>query len=82
MPAFSPDGHWLAYESGETGRFEIYVQPFPGPGRKWSISIGGGQHPIWAPKGRELFFLGLDQKIRVVDDSVNGDAFSAGTPLV
>src|SRR5262249_31236128 len=39
---FSPDGHWIAYASNESGRFEIYIQPFPGPGGKWQVSTGGG----------------------------------------
>ena len=52
---FSPDGRWLAYASDETGRNEIYVQPFPGPGRKWQISPEGGEEPVWARNGRELF---------------------------
>ena len=44
---FSPDGHWLAYVSNESGRFEIYVQPHPGPGGKRQISPEGGREPIW-----------------------------------
>lgn len=55
-PKFSPDGHWLAYASDESGRFEIYVQPFPGPGGKWQISTEGGTEPAWNPAGRELFY--------------------------
>jgi len=47
-PAFSPDGRWLAYQSNETGTYEVYVRPFPGPGSKWAISTGGGQFPIWS----------------------------------
>jgi Tol biopolymer transport system component/predicted Ser/Thr protein kinase len=55
-PAFSPDGHWLAYVSDESGRLEIYVQPYPGPGGKYQISTEGGTEPVWNPKGRELFY--------------------------
>ena len=56
-PAFSPtDGKWLAYVSDESGRSEVYVQPFPGPGAKWLISIDGGTEPAWSPDGKELFF--------------------------
>ena len=54
-PKFSPDGKWLAYSSDESGRREIYVQPYPGPGGKWQISAGGGQEPVWNPNGLELF---------------------------
>ena len=53
---FSPDGRWLAYVSNESGRDEVYVRPFPGPGRRWPISAGGGQEPLWSPDGRELFY--------------------------
>jgi len=65
-PAFSPDGNWIAYSSDESGRFEIYVQPFPGPGRRWTISSNGGRHPVWSPIGRELFYL-EEGKLMVVD---------------
>lgn len=54
-PKFSPDGKWLAYSSDESGRREIYVQPYPGPGGKWQISADGGQEPVWNPNGLELF---------------------------
>ncbi len=54
--AFSPDGHWAAYQSDESGRFEIYVRPYPGPEPKKQISINGGWGPVWNPNGRELFF--------------------------
>ena len=54
---FSPDGHWIAYSSNESGRSEVYVQPFPGPGGKWQTSTEGGNWPVWAPSGRELFYL-------------------------
>ena len=50
-PVFSPDGHWLAYRSNESGRYEIYVQPFPGPGGKWQISTEGGGEAAWARGG-------------------------------
>jgi Tol biopolymer transport system component len=53
---FSPDGRWLTYISNETGRYEIYVQPYPGPGGKWQISTEGGTEPVWNPNGRELFY--------------------------
>ena len=55
-PRFSPDGRWLAYVSDESGRYEIYVQPYPGPGGKWQISTEGGTEPVWNPNGRELFY--------------------------
>jgi len=65
-PVFSPDGKWIAYSSDESGRFEVYVQPFPGPGRRWTVSSNGGRHPVWSPLGRELFYL-EEGKHMVVD---------------
>jgi Tol biopolymer transport system component len=60
---FSPDGHWIAYASDESGRYEVYIRPFPsGPG-KWKISIGGGELPRWRRDGKELYFLSLDRKL-------------------
>ena len=57
-PAVSPDGRWLAYESNESGPFEIYVRPFPNvDDGKWPISTDGGREPQWSPDGRELFYL-------------------------
>ena len=58
---FSPDGRWLAYQSDESGRQEIYVRPFPGPGGKWQISSEGGTEPVWARNGRELFYRDGDK---------------------
>jgi serine/threonine-protein kinase len=55
-PAFSPDGRWLAYMSDESGNFEVYVRPFPGPGGRWQISTGGGAYPIWSRAGTDLLF--------------------------
>jgi hypothetical protein len=54
--AFSPDGKWIAYQSDETGRPEIYVQPFPGPGARVPISSDGGKEPVWSRDGQELFY--------------------------
>jgi len=77
---FSPDGQWLAYMSNESGRNEVYVQPYPGPGGKWQISTEGGTEPVWSAKGDELFFRDGDQMMVV---SINTQAaFSAGTPQV
>ncbi|HXV90658.1 MAG TPA: protein kinase, partial [Gemmatimonadales bacterium] len=55
-PALSPDGRWLAYVSEESGRAEVYVRPFPGPGGRAQVSNGGGTEPRWAPSGRAIFF--------------------------
>ena len=57
-PALSPDGHWLAYLSTETGRREVYIRPFPNTDAgKWQVSSGGGKGPLWAHSGRELFYI-------------------------
>jgi serine/threonine-protein kinase len=55
-PTFSPDGRWIAYTSDESGRDEIYVRPYPGPGGKWPISRSGGREPVWSANGTELFY--------------------------
>jgi eukaryotic-like serine/threonine-protein kinase len=52
---FSPDGHWIAYASNESGKFEVYVIPASGNGGKWQISSAGGQQPLWRRDGKELF---------------------------
>ena len=79
-PVFSPDGRWLAYGSNESGRSEVYVRPFPGPGGKWQISTGGGTNAIWSRARRELFFETPDQRLMVVSYSVDGDSFRADKP--
>ena len=56
-PDFSPDGHWLAYSSDESGRYEVYVQPYPGPGPRRQVSTDGGTGPAWSRDGRELFYV-------------------------
>jgi serine/threonine-protein kinase len=78
-PEFSPDGKWLAYMSNESGRFEVYVRPFPGPGGKWQISTEGGAFPTWSRASRELFF-GQDGKIIAVSYSADDASFHAEKP--
>ncbi len=78
--SFSPDGRWLAYMSDETGKGEIYVQPFPGPGGKWQVSSGGGNYPIWARSGRELFYANGDKLMTAAVAA--SPTFSSGTPQV
>jgi serine/threonine-protein kinase len=79
-PAFSPDGRWLAYQSSQSGRFEVYVQPFPGPGVRSQISSGGGVQPTWSRTRHELLYGTLDQQIMIVPYSVSGDSFRAEPP--
>jgi hypothetical protein len=77
-PHFSPDSHWLAYLSDESGRQEAYVQPYPGPGGKWQISTEGGTEPVWNRNGRELFYRSGD-KMMAADISPQ-PSFAAGKP--
>jgi Tol biopolymer transport system component/predicted Ser/Thr protein kinase len=77
-PRFSPDGCWLAYVSNESGRYEIYVQPYPGPGGKRQISTDGGTEPAWNRNGRELFYRS-GNKMMVVDIATQ-PIFAAGKP--
>ncbi len=76
-PRFSPDGRWIAYSSNESGRREVYIQPFPGLGGKWQVSSQGGRDPHWRRDGKEIYFLSLAGAITAVDV-----AGTAGTDLV
>jgi serine/threonine-protein kinase len=79
-PEFSPDGRWMAYVSDESGRYEVYVRPFPGPGGKWLISQEGGSEPLWARNGKQLYYRSLDAaQIWAVDVQADG-GFSASKP--
>jgi len=78
--SFSPDGRWIAYQSNETGRFEVYAEPFPGPGERVQLSPDGGTDPLWARNG-EIFFL-RDDELRVVATRLGSRAeFDAPRPL-
>jgi serine/threonine-protein kinase len=77
-PRFSPDGKRIAYVSDESGRNDVYVQPFPGPGPKWLVSTDGGIDPVWSRNGGELFYR-QDDQLMVVPIAPQGD-FSAGRP--
>jgi serine/threonine-protein kinase len=83
--SFSPDGHWLAYESSESGAYEIYVRAFSGtPARetaKWQISSGGGSNPRWSKSGRELFY-GANARVMAVTYTIHDGMFIATKPRV
>src|SRR5713101_222540 len=79
-PRFSPDGRWLAYMSDESGHYEIYVQPYPGPGGKWQISTECGTEPVWNPNGRELFYRSGDKMMAV--DIATQPGFTVSKPRV
>jgi len=79
-PALSPNGSWMAYASDETGRFEVYVMAFPGPGPRWQISTGGGTEPIWSREGDALFYR---CGTRLMSTAVETEgSFHAGNPCM
>jgi len=77
-PTVSPDGRWLAYVSDESGRDEVYLQAFPGPGAREVVSRSGGREPVWSRDGRELFFRTADSLMVAAVDS--REPLSIGTP--
>jgi Tol biopolymer transport system component len=78
---FSRDGRWIAYQSNRTGRFEIYVRPFPGPGADVPVSTNGGEQARWHPDGTELFYIAADDALMAVPISVHPDrGIVAGEP--
>ena len=78
---FSPDGRWIAYETNESGIFQVVVQPFPEPSHKWPISTTGGTQPRWRGDGKELYFIAPDGKLMAVPVTAQGATFEAGTPV-
>jgi len=79
---FSPDGRWIAYESRASGRAEVVVRPFPGPGGQWQISTAGGSGAMWSQTPGQLFYLASDNRIMVVSYKVEGESFKAEKPPV
>jgi Tol biopolymer transport system component len=80
--SFSPDGRLMAYSSGESGSYQVYVRAFPDKGGKWQISNSGGVYPEWSRDGHELFFRTEDNQIMVASYTVKGDSFVADKPRV
>jgi len=81
---FSPDGNWIAYESDETGRPEVYVQAYPDLGHKIRVSRNGGQTPVWSRDGRELYFASgiTPMGVKILAVSIDlGPPLIAGAPL-
>jgi dipeptidyl aminopeptidase/acylaminoacyl peptidase len=78
-PVMSPDGRWIAYESDESGKYEVYVRPFPAAAPKWQVSKGGGRNPKFRRDGKELFYLGADRKMMAVQVQA-GATFQSGIP--
>ena len=81
MAAFSPNGRYIAYQSEESGRTEIYVRPFPRvTNGRWQISTAGGTRPVWARSGRELFYLDASNALTAVPVGISGPTISIGIP--
>jgi serine/threonine protein kinase len=79
MAKFSPDGRWVAYVSNDSGKDEVYVSPFPGPGARVQVSAGGGTQPRWRKDGRELFYLSPESKMMAAEVIAGAQDFRAGT---
>jgi eukaryotic-like serine/threonine-protein kinase len=75
-------GGGCAYDSNESGRREVYVRPFRGPGGKWQVSTAGGSYPTWSGVRHELFYATPDNRIMVANYTVDGDSFQAAKPTV
>ena len=78
----SPDGAWIAYQSNESGRNEIYVRAFPESDQKWMISSGGGIMPTWRGDGREIFYISPDRKMTAVPVTPGAASFEVGAPVM
>jgi eukaryotic-like serine/threonine-protein kinase len=85
LAEFSPDGRWVAYESDKSGRREIYVRPFPGPGNDFLASTSGASQVRWNPDGKELFYIGADDRLMALPITASSDGktvdFGTPTPL-
>ncbi|MBZ5557804.1 MAG: serine/threonine-protein kinase [Acidobacteriia bacterium] len=78
---FSPDGRWFAYQSNESGRYEIFVQAFPKSGGKWQISTAGGNVPWWRGDGKEIIYQGPEETFYAVTMRTAGAGFEIGVPV-
>jgi serine/threonine protein kinase len=81
LSQFSPDVHWIAYQSNESGRYEIYIRPFPGSGAQSQISTNGGIQVRWRHDGKELYYVAPDGKLTAVSIDVKGTALNPGSPV-
>jgi Tol biopolymer transport system component len=78
---FAPDGHWIAYQSNESGVAEVYVRPFPGPGERVAVSSGGGTQVRWGRDGKELFYVARDGRLMAVPIQLTSNTPDIGTPV-
>ncbi|RPI18030.1 MAG: hypothetical protein EHM61_28985 [Acidobacteria bacterium] len=81
-PQVSPDGRWLAYMSTESGRYEVYVEPFRRRGESVRVSTSGGGQPKWRGDGKELFYLSLDRAMMAVNVREGATGPEIGIPAV
>ena len=81
LASLSPDGRWVAYQTNESGRFEVVVQLFPDAGGKWQVSTNGGAAPRWRADGKELYYLAPDATMMAVPITAAGTSFEAGAPV-
>jgi Tol biopolymer transport system component len=80
LARISPDGQWIAYQSDESGRYEVYVTSYPQPGRRWPVSVNGGTSPIWRKDGREIYYDSADHRLMAVPVGF-GPIFTPGVPV-
>jgi Tol biopolymer transport system component/aminoglycoside phosphotransferase (APT) family kinase protein len=83
LAQFSPDGKWITYQADESGRYEIYIQPFPGPGDRTQVSSSGGAQVRWRRDGKELFYIALDGRLMAVPihSTSNAQTSLVGSPV-
>jgi Tol biopolymer transport system component len=81
LSQFSPDVGWVSYQSNESGRYEIYIKPFPGPGGQSQVSADGGIQARWRPDGKELYYLAPDGKLMAVPIDIKGTTLNIGSPV-
>jgi len=77
---FSPDSHWIAYASDESGSNQVYVAAFPAGGRKWQVSNAGGTQPVWSRNGKELYYVAPDNTLMAASVMVAGNELKLGVP--
>jgi Tol biopolymer transport system component len=80
LARISPDGQWIAYQSDESGRYEVYVTSYPQPGRRWPASVNGGTSPTWRKDGREMYYDSADHRLMAVPVGL-GPIFTPGVPV-
>ncbi|MCU1328872.1 MAG: serine/threonine protein kinase [Bryobacterales bacterium] len=78
FPQFSPNGKWIAFYSNESGRNEVYVTPFPGPGARHRVSSAGGTYPVWRRDGKELFYVSADNRVASASVEMKGGTLQVG----